>query len=221
MKNFALVNHSFKLKLAVASLLLTVITFNFSYAGGDDKMNEQKNVIVSMAGELFKIPQEYLSPNKELPEEIEKDNMIEISFFFPDFSGFEKGDNLSTVGTYNKKQVTAFWTRVSGGGRLDANKSIGNAIKYGLSIRDTSLDIDGLMAYKNANNTGVTYKAQNTQGEDVLIHCSEGPVNSVCKLEYLDSINNRGIFASFDKEHLPNWLQINNKIISLISDWKV
>jgi len=156
-----------------------------------------------------------------VPNKIKKDNMIEISFFFPDFSGFGDSDDISTVGPYNPNQVTAFWTVVNGGGRLDANNSLKNALKYGLSKRDHSLDIHGLTAYKNTNNSGVTYYAQNSQGDYVLIHCTEGSVNSTCKLEYLDGKSSRGIFASFDKKFLTRWLEINNKLLFLIDNWQI
>jgi hypothetical protein len=220
MKTYIFTSYSSMFKLALALLLLTVITLSFSYAGDESTMTEKKNTMVSMAGEIFKIPKHYLSPSNELPDKIEKENMIEVSFFFPNFSGFDGKDNTSTVGPYNQNQVTAFWTKVDGGGRLDANKSLSNAIKYGLSERDDSLDVEGLTAYKNASKSGVTYQAKNNHGDNVLIHCTDGPVNSVCKLEYLDRKNDRGIFASFDKKYLPRWLEVNNKILSLIDQWK-
>lgn len=221
MSNFTLASYFSKLKLAVILSLLTIIIFNYSYAGDETRMSERKSAMVFMGGEAFDIPKAYLSPSDELPDKIEKENMIEISFFFPNFSEFGDRGNIATVGPYNPNQVTAFWTMVNGGGRLDANNSLKNALKYGLSKRDGSLDVDGLTAYKNANNSGVTYHAQNSQGDDVLIHCTEGSVNSTCKLEYLDSKSNRGIFASFDKKYLPRWLEVNNKLLSLIEKWKV
>lgn len=208
-------------KLTLTLVSLAIIIFSYSYAGDETRMAGQKSAMVFMGDEAFEIPKSYLSPSNELPDKIKKENMIEISFFFPDFSGFGDRDNIATVGPYNPNQVTAFWTIVRGGGRLDANNSLKNALRYGLSERDGSLDIDGLIAYKNANKSGVTYHTQNSQGDDVLIHCTEGPVNSTCKLEYLDSKSGRGVFASFDKKYLPRWLEVNNKLLSLIEKWKV
>lgn len=221
MNNFAFTDYFSKFRLALILSSLTIIIFSYSYAGEEIRMSERKSAMVLMGGEAFDIPKAYLSPSDELPDRIEKENMIEISFFFPSFSGFGDRDNIATVGPYNPNQVTAFWTEVNGGGRLDANSSLKNALKYGLSKRDDSSDTDGLTAYKNANNSGVTYHAQNNHGDDVLIHCTEGPVNSTCKLEYLDSKSNRGIFASFDKKYLPRWLEVNNKLLCLIKKWKV
>ncbi|GAB3038860.1 hypothetical protein [Bowmanella dokdonensis] len=221
MNSFAFTNYLSKFKLILTLFLLTILTFGTSFAGGEAKMLEQTNVTVLMAGEIFNIPKSHLSPNREFPDKIRRENMIEVTFFFPDFKGFGEEDDIATVGRYNPNQVTAFWTKINGGGRLDASKSLSNAIKYGLSERDSSLDLEGLTAYRNVHDSGVTYLAQNYHGDNVLIHCSDGQVNSVCKLEYLDSTNDRGIFTSFDKKFLLRWSEINNKLLSLIEQWKV
>ncbi|RUO50525.1 hypothetical protein CWE21_00020 [Pseudidiomarina aquimaris] len=219
MNNFADIGYPSKIRLVLILSILTII-LSCSYAGEEARMTGQRITTVHMGDEIFEIPKNYLSPNVELPNKIEKENMIEISFFFPDFSGFAEGDSIATVGPYNSNQVTAFWTIVNAGGRLDANNSLKNALRFGLLERNKKLDIDGLTAYENLNGNGVTYHAQNNQGDDVLIHCTEGPVNSTCKLEYLDRASNRGVFASFDMKYLPRWLEINDKLLYLIKEWK-
>ena len=197
MRYFTLAGCFSKLKLAVILSLLTIIIFSCSNTEDETRMSERKSAMVFMGGEAFDIPKAYLSPSDEFPDKIEEDYLISISFFFPDFSGYGARDNIRGVGPYNPNQVTAFWTVINSGGHLDANNRLKNALKYRSLKRDGSLDFDGLTAYKDINLSGVTYHAQNSQGDDVIIQCS-GLVNNICRLRYFDSKSNRGIFASFD-----------------------
>ena len=201
--------------------ILIYFTLLFSTIAISSESPPSNIVQVKLAEDIFRIPKTYLSPNKGYRNALIANGMIEIAVFLPDFSGYKEGRNLPTVGEYNENQVTAFWTSKGKGGSYDAQKRLDNALKFGLVERSKNDDFIGLTAYRHTIDKGMSYIGKNSSGYKVEIACSNKIINSICKIQYLDSRRNIGIFISFDKEHLNDWKIIDEKLASLIQDWQV
>ena len=184
--------------------------------------NPPNNIVqVKLAEDTFQIPKSYLSPNEGYRNALIANGMIEIAMFLPDFSGYKEDRNLPTVGKYNKNQVTAFWTSQGTGGSYDAQKRLDNGLEYGLVERSNNDDFIGLTAYRHILDKGMSYIGKNSSGHQVEIDCSNKIINSICKIQYLNSTRNIGVFISFDKKHLKDWKAIDDKLASFIQDWQV
>lgn len=175
-------------------------------------------VVVKLGNENYHIPSIYLSPNKYGKPQIESDGLIEVGLFLPDFSGYTKGRNYPTVGKYNPNQISALWTEKGKGGHYDSKKRLSNSLTYGL-IEPNGNKVENFVLYKHLKGDGVTYLSSNREGDDVTIDCS-GIINFICKLEYLSSKREIGIFIAFDRRHLSNWSLINDELLKMIDGWK-
>lgn len=214
-------------KWVIISTVIIIGYLFFSFTKLDNKAELQEveinNQIVKVfAGiDIYNIPAVFLSPKKnELPAEMVSENSIEVALFLPDFSGYKPGKNEPTVGKYDINQITLYWTHKGAGGHFEASKMLSNGLKYGVFERSTVADTADFIAYKHLNDNGMSFQGITNQGDVALINCTEGMVNSTCKVEYLNQKRNIGIFFSFDKIHLKDWKVIDSKVIELIDSWK-
>lgn len=175
-------------------------------------------VKVKLGGDTYQIPSIYLSPHKDIKPEIERRGSIEVSLFLPDYAGFTEGRNYPTVEKYNPNQLSVLWTEKGQGSHFSAKKRLGNSLKYGL-IEPNGTKLEGFVSYRHLYDDGVTYLSTSREGDKVMINCS-GIVNYICKLKYLNSKREIGIFIAFDQSHLSNWFSINDQLIKMIDAWK-
>ncbi|TKB45291.1 hypothetical protein [Thalassotalea mangrovi] len=177
---------------------------------------EQVKVIVG--NDNYQIPSIYLFPNNDIKPKIERSNSIAVGLFLPDFSGYTKGRNQSTVGKYDPNQLSILWTGKGKGTHFNAQKRFNNSLKYGL-IEPKGTKLENLVAHNNLYNDGVTYISSSREGDEVIINCN-GDVNYICRLRYLNSKREIGVFILFDQRHLSNWSSINDEVIKMIDSWK-
>ena len=183
-------------------------------------MTARDAAVVYLGNEVFKIPTEYLSSNKNFPDEIRKEDTVTITLFLPDFSGLGDGKKLAGIGPYNPDRITAFWTMPAAGRSLDANRRLRSAFEFGLLERDETLDTAVATGYRDPKDGGVAIIGPNVRGDDVLVQCSDGLVNSLCQFHFVDSQSNRGVVASFDRGRFAEWSDINEHLLLLIDQWK-
>ena len=206
----------FLLQNACANMVKDVAMVEVKGGGGE------KVVTLRMGKDMYAIPVAYLTPKGDsYPDEIVViKGSIDIGVTLPSFSGYSENDSL--VGEYNPNIVQFSWSESGVGIEYDADRILKNGLEYGLMMRDLSKDMRDMIAYSSLYEEGtMNYVSVASHGSKVIIECYDGSVNDLCKMHYFHKQKNFGVTAVFDRRYLKEWKSIDEKINSLLSDWKV
>lgn len=213
-------------KYVICLMLMTIASLLYFYTNHKvitSKSTKKDSVIVSIGIENYEIPKNYISPNNDLPDSINRDSFgyVGVNLFFPDLIGYKENDLPPGIGPHNPRRVIVEWTEVNKGQRYNAEKLLSNELERKLITREQSVDVGNLIAYRHKLKSGYVYYNNNMFSHGVHIDCYDGVVSSFCRLSFVDEQSDRGVFAIFEKGYLEKWFEIRNRILYLIKQWEI